>query len=460
MAYLYLNFADNMQSGSKSWDDFYTEPLPKQYEKIKKKLGGLAPATLQGFLQSALALQVQRTYYISVPGFDRRIKTNRWGKQCINNIVIRPAHDFYADFVLPRNFDLILIGDLTFDSVTAVTVKGIELIDTDVVKFGEKTVVCNALCAFTTKTVLNRNTGRSFQVPDYGDHVELHEAVLTNDFINMLCTGCYPVPHPEQAIWTLEEWRKYISFRKYYLKKQSERCEGINSVAACDSYILTKEVFRRNSDRLSAFLLDDIAEFGKGEQVILSREESGAESFPLIRVEIRKNRKTVLSDTVGKSGKGKPKFEVHLRRYTNEAMGLSSSQPNYDENGNVPKGDRFEQYLLGERYLFTHIDEEPDCSALERECEKAIEEKCAQIDNKYASIIAAELDRYMTSIAPELDANYQKLFVEYERDLAASLERDIAENNDREVRDRYEREILAPVRKAVDAERAELEKKT
>lgn len=459
MAYLYLNFADNMQSGSKSWDDFYTEPLPKQYEKIKKKLGGLAPATLQGFLQSALALQVQRTYYISVPGFDRRIKTNRWGKQCINNIVIRPAHDFYADFVLPRNFDLILIGDLTFDSVTAVTVKGIELIDTDVVKFGEKTVVCNALCAFTTKTVLNRNTGRSFQVPDYGDHVELHEAVLTNDFINMLCTGCYPVPHPEQAIWTLEEWRKYISFRKYYLKKQSERCEGINSVAACDSYILTKEVFRRNSDRLSAFLLDDIAEFGKGEQVILSREESGAESFPLIRVEIRKNRKTVLSDTVGKSGKGKPKFEVHLRRYTNEAMGLSSSQPNYDENGNVPKGYRFEQYLLGERYLFTHIDEEPDCSALERECEKAIEEKCAQIDNKYASIIAAELDRYMTSIAPELDANYQKLFVEYERDLAASLERDIAENNDREVRDRYEREILAPVRKAVDAERAELEKK-
>ena len=459
MAYLYLNFADNMQSGSKSWDDFYTEPLPKQYEKIKKKLGGLAPATLQGFLQSALALQVQRTYYISVPGFDRRIKTNRWGKQCINNIVIRPAHDFYADFVLPRNFDLILIGDLTFDSVTAVTVKGIELIDTDVVKFGEKTVVCNALCAFTTKTVLNRNTGRSFQVPDYGDHVELHEAVLTNDFINMLCTGCYPVPHPEQAIWTLEEWRKYISFRKYYLKKQSERCEGINSVAVCDSYILTKEVFRRNSDRLSAFLLDDIAEFGKGEQVILSREESGAESFPLIRVEIRKNRKTVLSDTVGKSGKGKPKFEVHLRRYTNEAMGLSSSQPNYDENGNVPKGYRFEQYLLGERYLFTHIDEELDCSALERECEKAIEEKCAQIDNKYASIIAAELDRYMTSIAPELDANYQKLFVEYERDLAASLERDIAENNDREVRDRYEREILAPVRKAVDAERAELEKK-
>lgn len=459
MAYLYLNFADNMQSGSKSWDDFYTEPLPKQYEKIKKKLGGLAPATLQGFLQSALALQVQRTYYISVPGFDRRIKTNRWGKQCINNIVIRPAHDFYADFVLPRNFDLILIGDLTFDSVTAVTVKGIELIDTNIVKFGEKEVVCNALCAFTTKTILNRNTGRSFQAPDYGDHVDLHDAVLTNDFIKMLCTGCYPVLHPEQAIWALEEWQKYISFRKYYLKKQSERCEGINDVAVCDSYILTKEAFRRNSDRLSALLLDDIAEFGKGEQVILSREESGAESFPLIRAEIRKNRKTVLSDTVGKSGKGKPKFEVHLRRYTNEAMGLSSSQPSYDENGNVPKGYRFEQYLLGERYLFTYIDQEPDCSALERKYERSIIEKQTQIDNKYASIIASELERYMESVAPKLDEKYQKLFAEYERDLAASLERDIAENNDREVRESYEREIIAPIRRAVEAEHAELQKK-
>lgn len=167
----------------------------------------------------------------------------------------------------------------------------------------------------------------------------------------------------------------------------------------------------------------------------------------------------MLSDTVGKSGKGKPKFEVYLRRYTNEAMGLSSSQPSYDENGNVPKGYRFEQYLLGERYLFTYIDQEPDCSALERKYERSIIEKQTQIDNKYASIIASELERYMESVAPKLDEKYQKLFAEYERDLAASLERDIAENNDREVRESYEREIIAPIRRAVEAEHAELQKK-
>ena len=97
MAYLYLNFEENLQSGSKNWDDFYTESLLVQYEKLKIKLGGLAPETLQGFIQSAFAPQMQKTFHISVPGFDRRIKTNKRGKQCIYNIVIRPAHDFYSD---------------------------------------------------------------------------------------------------------------------------------------------------------------------------------------------------------------------------------------------------------------------------------------------------------------------------------------------------------------------------
>lgn len=459
MAYLYLNFEENLQSGSKNRDDFYTESLLVQYEKLKKKLGGLAPETLQGFIQSAFAPQMQKTFYISVPGFDRRIKTNKRGKQCIYNIVIRPAHDFYSDYVLPKKYDLILIGDLTFDSVTAVTIKGIELIDADVQKFGEKEVVCTALCAFTKKVISNRSTGNSFQAPDYGDRVDLHDAVLTNDFINRLCKECYSVPHPKRAIWMLEEWKNYIAFRKYYLAKQSERCEEIDGVAVCDAYILTKEAYRRNSDRLSAFLLDGVADFGKGEQIIINREESGAESFSLIRVDIRKNRKAVLSDTIGKGGKGKPRFEVQLRRYTNEAMGLSAAPPNYDENGNIPKGYRFYQYLLGERYLFTYVDEEPNCSALEQQYEKAKKEKFAQIDGRYAAVIAADLDRYMASIAPDLEKKYQRLYADYEQELASMLEREIAENTDKDIQRKYEQEVIAPIRGNYERQRAELEKK-
>ena len=458
MAYLYLNFEDNLQSGSKNWDDFYTESLQAQYEKLKTKLGDLAPETLQGFIQSALVPQMQNTFHISVPGFDRRIKTNKRGKQCIYNIVIRPAHGFYSDYVLPKKYDLILIGDLTFDSVTAVTIKGIELIDADMQKFGEKEVVCTALCAFTKKIVRNRNTGLTFEAPDYGDYVDLHNAVLTNDFINELCTKCYPVPRPKQAIRTLEEWGKYISFRKYYLAKQSERSEEIDGVTVCDAYILTQEAYRRNRDRLSAFLLNGIADFEKGEQVIINKEESGAESFPLIRVDIRKNRKTVLSDTIGKGGKGKPRFEVQLRRYTNEAMGLSAMPPNYDENGNIPKGYRFYQYLLGERYLFTYVDEEPDCSSLEQQYEKAIKEKFAQIDGKYAVMIASDLNRYMTSVAPDLEKKYQSLYEHYEQELTATLERDIVENIDKEIQRKYEQEVVAPIRANYERRRTELEK--
>ena len=455
MAYLYLNFAENLQSGSKNWDDFYTESLSDQYKNLKKKLGSVAPDTLQAFIQGVLAEQVDKRFYISIPGFDRNIKTNKRGKQCIYNIVIRPEHDLYADYFLPKNSDLILIGDLTFDSVVAVTVKGIELIDTAVVKFGEKVVCCKALCAFTKKTILNRNTGKSFDAPDYGSR-ELYEPVLTNDFIYMLCKQCYPVPHPEQAIWTLEEWKKYISFRKYYLKIQSERCEEVDGVSVCNSYILTKESFRRNKDRLTAFLLDGVSEFGKGEQVIIDREESGAESFPLIRVDIRKNRKAVLFDTIGNGGKGKPKFEVHLRRYTNEAMGLSSSKPNYDENGNIPKGYRFDQYLLGERYLFTYVDEEPDCTALERRYEKSVKEQSARIDSKYASIIAGDLDKYAKEIVPGLKEKYQKSYSDYERELAASLQKEIEENSDKEIIKKYESEVLAPARAANKKEQDQL----
>ena len=459
MAYLYLNFEENLQSGSKNWDDFYTESLQAQYEKLKTKLGGLAPETLQGFIQSALAPQMQNTFHISVPGFDRRIKENKRGRQCIHNIVIRLAHNRYIDYIVSKKYDLILIGDLTFDSVTAVTIKGIELIDADMQKFGEKEVVCTALCAFTKKTVRNRNTGLTFEAPDYGDYVDLHNAVLTNDFINELCTKCYPVPRPKQAIRTLEEWGKYISFRKYYLAKQSERSEEIDGVNVCDAYILTQEAYRRNRDRLSVFLLDGVTDFGKGEQVIINREESGSESFPLIRVDIRKNRKTVLSDTIGKGGKGKPRFEVQLRRYTNEAMGLSAAPPNYDENGNIPKGYRFYQYLLGERYLFTYVDEEPDCSSLEQQYEKAIKEKFAQIDGKYAVRIASDLNRYMTSVAPDLEKKYQSLYEHYEQELTATLEREIVENTDKDIQRKYEQDVIAPVRANYERRRIELEKK-
>ena len=53
MAYLYLNFFDNLTSGSRNFDDFYTQSLTEQYEGIKRRLGRNAPEDLQKFKYSS-----------------------------------------------------------------------------------------------------------------------------------------------------------------------------------------------------------------------------------------------------------------------------------------------------------------------------------------------------------------------------------------------------------------------
>lgn len=440
MAYLYLNFLDNLDKGSKSWDDFYTTSLTEQYEGLKRKLGGYAIATLQEFISMAFPT-TSKWYNISMPSFDRGMKENRFGKKSIYNIVIRPDKDSYLSYILPFNYDLILIGDVTFGSITDITVKGIELIDSNVAKFGEKKVFCTAACAFSKKEIPNRMTGRMSQVADYGTR-DMHDAVLTNDFIVELCDNCYPVPHHEKAIRIFSEWLKYIDFRRYYLGKQSERCEEITSVAVCNAYMVTKEAYRRNEDSFSAYLLDGIAQFSKGEQIILSKEVVGADGFPLILVEIEKNRKQILADTYGRNGKGKPKYEANLQRYTREAMGISSVEPKYDDKGNI-KG--LKSYLLGERYLFTYVDVEPDLSALDKKFEKDYVSACAEIDSKYRSVINNELAKFIDVQTPIVKKAFEAKFAQYKQELDETLERDIAENNDKEIKRAYEADIAKKV---------------
>lgn len=448
MGYLYLNFLDNLEKGSKSWDDFYTTSLTEQYEVLKRKLGGYASGTLQEFIAMAFPANTSKYYNISMPSFDRRMKENRFGKQCIYNIVIRPEKDSYLSYILPSNYDFIVIGDVTFGSVIDITVKGIELIDSKVAKFGEKKVLCTAACAFSKKEIPNRATGRISQVADYGTR-DMHDAVLTNDFVASLSNDLYPVLHPERAIQTFSEWQKYINFRKYYLGKQSERCEEITDIAVCNSYMITKEAYRRNEDAFSAYLLDGIEQFSKGEQIILSKEVTGSDSFPLIRIEIAKNRKQILSDTYGRNGKGKPKYEANLQRYTRESMGVSSIPPKYDEKGNM-KG--LKAYLLGERYLFTYVDVEPDLTALDKKYEKDYASACAEIDSKYISIINSELVKFMEGQTPIVRRTYDEKLAQYKQELDETLERDIEENSDKEIKRAYEAELAKKIA-PLDAQR-------
>lgn len=439
MKHLYLNFQENLDKGSKSRDDFYTTSLKDQFEVIKKKLS-LPINNLEEFLIYAFPPEKGKNYFISMPSFDRRVKQNRCGKDTIFNIVIRPEMDSYLSSIMPKKYDLIAIGDVTFGGkVIDISIKGIDVIDSKVAKFGEIKVQCCA--AYATKEKMISVGGKTIFVADYGN-IDLHDSLLTPDFVDRLCNekDCYPVPEPEKALNIFSKWQEYIKFRKYYLGKLSERCEDTSNVSVCDAYMVTKETYRRNEEEFSEFLFDDIKEFARGEQIILSKNVSGSESFPLIKVEIEKNRKEVLSETIGRFANGKSKYEVNLQRYTRDAMSLSSIKPEYDENGNNKKGFRFSQYPLGERYLLTHVDIEPDCTDLEDKFESTDKAESRKIDDRYEGIIINDLNRFMEMERPIIHQKYESLYKKYVGELDASFGNDVLKNSDKEVQKEFEDE--------------------
>lgn len=328
-----------------------------------------------------------------------------------------------------------IIGDVTFNNVIDITIKGIDLIDANIAKSGEIKVNCYAAIA-TTKKTFNMNE-KSVTVPDYETR-DLKSPVLTHDFVKALCEENYPVTNIKEALSTFKNWKKYINFRKYYLGKQSERCEKIDDIVVCDSYMISKEVYNREKDSFSDYLLDGVAEFARGEQIILSKNVNGSESFPLIRVDIKKNKKEVLSETIGKSGKMKSKYEVNLQRYTRNAMGLSPNPPAYDEDGNIKKESKFYQYSLGERYLLAYADIEPDCEELENKFNKDRESAFNEIDTRYASIISNDLKNFMDEQRLITENKYNSIFDKYVKELNNSLESDIENNKDKEVKRDYE----------------------
>ncbi len=446
MSYLYLNFYDNLNQGSKSWDDFYTLSLTEQYDVLKRKLGRYAPDTLQE-LVTACCPSSYHTYHVSMPSFERKTTTNRRGKECIYNIVIRPEKSAYSTNFIPSKYDLIFIGDVTFGNVIDVTVKGIEVIDSGVAKYGEKSVYCIGACAFATKTFTDR-MGRQVTVPDYGVR-EMHDATLTHDFIDRLCSEVYPIPNPEKAYSILNKWREYIDFRRYYLDVRAKKHEEMSNISVVKGYIVTKKSYKSKEDEWSELLLDGHKEFIRSDQVVLSQEVPGSEEIPLIRATNDKNKKDIMSERVGKT----PKYEVHLRRFTRESLGIAENKPKYDEKGNM------HSYILGERYAFSVSDIEPDYTGIESTFLKSKSASFAEIDRKYAGIIASEVESFIKKESVRLEGVYAQSLEAYISELSATLARNVEENKDKEVREEYANAVTKPIEREYGDQIDELKKR-
>ena len=145
-----------------------------------------------------------------------------------------------------------------------------------------------------------------------------------------------------------------------------------------------------------------------------------------------------MSETVGRNGKGKPKFEVNLNRYTRDAMGLSPYSPKSDDKGNIRS---IKSYLLGERYLFTYIDIEPDLSVLDKNYEKDLTAKYGEIDSKYNGIILAGVNRYMADVSAKTQEKYDLQLIEYKIEIDDRLDSDVINNSDKDVCKAYQGEI-------------------
>lgn len=456
--YMCLNFAKYLESpitDEKGWGkgELYSASLSKQYESIKRKIGENAPENFREFIAGCFSYD-SRDYYISLPTFERTVDPEQVR---IKNIVIRPDLSDKALRSLsriPKRYDVIIIGDIFFgkNDLVEVTVKGIELIDSGVAKYGEMGVHCKAACAFSTKYLSS-----GYEVCDYGSLIDLHNPTLTRDFIDRLLKEVYSIPNPEEALSKIEKWEKYIEFRRYYLGVQSERYEKIENPEPIQAYVVSAKQYKNRMDAWSKLLLDGHKNLAKGDHAVLSKNVDGADEMPLIKVSIRKNRKEILNETVGKNSRGKLKYENHLYRYTSETMGLSKEKPKY-ENGNLVNADRLNQYVLGERYELAFEDEEPDCTDIDADLERAISEMNKETDEKYSGIIKTELEAYLKKQSLDLDKKNAASMEAYEASLKSSLIKDAEENKDKAVAAEYAREVISPIEIEYNGRIKELEK--
>jgi hypothetical protein len=390
MAFLLLNCTRKSESGSTYKSEQYTASLREQYEILQHKYAGLKSAGFETFVQTCCNAALPKRYFLSMPDILRGGVNGDY----YNNIVLRPESDPAMSAILPQNVDVIFIGDINMRYGEFV-VKGFEVLDKNVHKYGEKEISGVARCAFTTK-VLPSNAA----VPNYGFQLEPGASLFTRDVILELTTENYPVPVPADLINIYEQWKEYIEFRKYYLEQLgNDRIP----VAGCDTvsaFALKKSLYDKNREKYQAYLLDDLAEFEKNDMVLLEKEVDEAESFPLVRVIVEKNRKELFS-AMSLRRKDKPAFEMRLNRFTREAVALA---------GEAPSGRNGKPALefLDERYRLYHKDIEPDYSDINEQEQAEISAQYRRIDQRYNNEIAVQSAGKKREESARIDAENDK----------------------------------------------------
>ncbi len=424
MKYLYLSFAEHLENDSKN-RDFYNLSLIKQYELLKRRIPDKQRIDdFKVFIERCFPPEFSKTYYLSCPNILREKNEDRYGFLYLNNLVIRPERTAQMRQCLPNNQNIILIGDLKEgQSQIILIVKGIQLIDENM-----KSQYDMQINNVATNLCFNKGCWTGYRP-------NRDESYFTPDKIVEIVECCFTIDDSINAIKTYKHWKEYFDFREYYLNEQKNKKLILDCVSLVDSYAINRKEYNKNSLQYDEYVLDGHKEFKQGDMIVISENIAGAESFPLIKVDIKKNKKEFESFTVEKGTKKFNEIEHEIRSLVNDNVIATSINPEIlstkDGIGKLIK----DGYELGDKFKIIKFDIEPylHIKQAESASEKNIQDGKKTIDARYGKQIDIEVKEYIDKVKNKEEKEIINKMTTFATNLDKTLSSDIIKNKDKEI---------------------------
>lgn len=447
MAYLFLSFVDHLDRTTNIKNEFYNLSLNEQFKLLQKRIPLYRQtSSFQSFIEACFPTGMAKKYYISCPNFLREKEQRESGAPSyLRNVVVRPELTLSMRRYLPDNQNIILVGDIyESNKAKVLQIKGIQFIDVSMSSPNDMIVNAEACSSFTKSQSMSRMGQMvTFSVWTI-NKVDMSNTLFTPNFIYELIQSCYTVKNPSDIRRTFEEWNKYINFRKYYLDEQSKRNFLLDSADYVEAYAVNRKEYRKNSSIYDDYILDGIQDFTKGEMIVLSTKIEDAEPFPLVRLNIDRNKKEFYEARISKRGRMVNEEERKIRSLASDNVFITAKNPEgnseyRDRNGNLQRiqfGELLNAgYALGDRFRIVSFDIQPEehLEQLAYQYESDIDKSYKTIDAKYEKVIKDELNKAVAAYQKEVDDEVKKQLLERKKQLDDSLNDDVKINADSSV---------------------------
>lgn len=435
MQYIFISFAENLNTGSNSKYDLYNLSLLEQFELIERRIPqNRRVSSFGAFIEECFPSNLEKKYYISCPNFLREKNQSKDGNvSYLNNVVLRPELTLSMKKVLPDNQNVILIGDISEgQKLKMFRVKGIQLIDSSMSSPYDMDVKGYAACNCFERGAWSVN------------HVDYNDTLFTPNNVASIIESCWTVSKPETIRQSYDIWNKYIEFRKYYLQEQSKRNFKLDRSLFVNAYAVNKKDYKKNASIYDEYLLDGREEFKWGDMIVLSNKVEDAEEFPLIRLDIERNKKAFIEAKVTKRGKLVNEEERKIRSLSSDNVFITEIDPESksrfkDRNGNQQQVTFNELlsagYALGDRFKIISYDIEPTehLEELDYNYARDIDKSYKNIDAKYEKIIKEEVKNTVDAYEKDLNKQVKEKKDAFKEKLDDSLEEDVLTNKDKTI---------------------------